>query len=72
MKKNDCQKESVSTKTVGIVMIAASLLLLVVGLVVLPMVGFIFAAPLLIFGITLILAPESKACRLIMDGLKGK
>jgi hypothetical protein len=72
MNKNDCQKESISNKTVGIVVIAVSLLLLVVGLVVLPVVGFIFAAPLLVFGVALIMAPESKACRLIMDGLRGK
>jgi hypothetical protein len=70
--KTDCRNERVSSKTVGIGFIIVSLLLLTVGLVVLPVVGFIFAVPLLVVGIGLIAAPESKACRLIMDGLRKK
>jgi hypothetical protein len=70
--KTDCRNERVSSKTVGIAFIIVSLLLLTVGLVVLPVVGFIFAVPLLVVGIGLIAAPESKACRLIMDGLRKK
>lgn len=70
--KTDCRNERVSSKTVGIAFIIVSLLLLTVGLVVLPVVGFIFAVPLLVVGIGLIAAPESKACRLIMDGWRKK
>jgi hypothetical protein len=57
---------------VGIVIIVVSLLLLTVGLIVLPVVGFIFAVPLLVLGIGMLTAPESKACRLIMDNLPTK
>ena len=72
MDKNDCQNERFSNKAVGIVMIIVSLLLLTIGLMLLPVVGFIFGAPLLVFGLALIFAPQSKTCRLIMDGLRGK
>ena len=72
MNKTDCKNERVSSRTVGIIFIVLSLLLLSVGLVVLPVVGFIFAVPFLILGIGMIAAPESKACRLVMDGLRTK
>ena len=72
MNKTDCKNEKVSSRTVGIIFIVLSLLLLSVGLVVLPVVGFIFAVPFLILGIGMIAAPESKACRLVMDGLRTK
>lgn len=72
MNKTDCQNERFSAKMVGTLVIVASLLLFTVGLIVLPVVGFIFAIPLLILGIGMIMAPESKTCRLIMDGLRGK
>jgi hypothetical protein len=72
MKKSDCEDERLSSRTVGIVIIVVSLLLLTVGLVVLPVVGFVFAVPLLVLGIGMLTAPESKACRLIMDGLRTK
>jgi hypothetical protein len=72
MNKTDCDNERLSSKTVGIVIIIVSLLLLTVGLVVLPVVGFIFAIPLLVLGIGMIAAPESKTCQLIMDGLRTK
>ena len=72
MDKNECQKERLSTKTVGIVIIVASVLLLTIGLLLLPIVGFFFAIPLLILGIGMVAAPESKTCRLIMSGIQGK
>ena len=72
MNKTDCKNERVSSRTVGIIFIVLSLLLLSVGLVVLPVVGFIFAIPLLLLGIGMIAAPQSKACRLVMDGFRTK
>ena len=72
MNKTDCKNEKLSSRTVGIIFIVLSLLLLSVGLVVLPVVGFIFAVPFLILGIGMIAAPQSKACRLVMDGLRTK
>ncbi|MFZ1201159.1 MAG: hypothetical protein WAO07_13415, partial [Desulfobacterales bacterium] len=58
--------------TVGIVFIVLSILLLIIGLVILPVVGFVFAVPLLMLGIGMIMSPESKTCRLIMGGLGAK
>jgi hypothetical protein len=52
------------------VFLVASILLFVIGLVVLPVVGFIFAIPLIVVGVVMLLAPESKACRMIRQGLR--
>ena len=72
MDKNDCQKERFSTRTIGTLVIIVSLLLLTIGLIVLPIVGFIFAIPLLVLGIGMVAAPESKTCQLIMGSFRGK
>jgi hypothetical protein len=71
MDANECKQERFSSRTIGIIFLFVSLLLLVIGLVVLPVVGFIFAIPFIILGVTMLAAPESKACRLIRQGLKA-
>jgi hypothetical protein len=43
---------------------------LVIGLVVLPVVGFIFAVPLIVIGVVMLMAPESTACQIIRKGLR--
>jgi len=40
------------------------------SLVVLPVVGFIFSIPLIIIGVVMLAAPESKACQMIRQGLR--
>jgi len=70
MDANECKQERFSSRTIGLVFIVVSILLFVIGLVVLPVVGFIFAVPLIIIGVLMLLAPESKACRIIRQGLK--
>ncbi len=72
MNKTECQNERLSTKTVGMLVIVASVLLLTIGLLLLPIVGFFFAIPLLILGIGLVAVPESKTCRLVMSGIRRK
>jgi hypothetical protein len=49
----------------GIIVLAFSMLLAVVGGILLPVFGFFFAAPLLLLGGVLASAPESQACRLL-------
>ena len=70
MNANECKQERFSSRTIGLVFLAVSVLLFVIGLVVLPVVGFVFAVPLIIIGVALLMAPESKACRLIRQGLR--
>jgi predicted membrane protein len=72
MDANECKQERFSSRTIGIVFLVVSILLLVIGLVVLPVVGFIFAIPLLLIGVVMLMAPESKACQLIRQGLRGR
>ena len=70
MNSNECKQERFSSRTIGFLFLIASLLLFVIGLVVLPVVGFIFAIPLIIIGVVMLAAPESKACRMIRQGFK--
>ena len=66
MKKNDCIREKVSTRVVGFIILFVSSLFVFAGLFILPVIGLLIAAPLLILALTFILTPESKACRLLM------
>ena len=70
MDANECKQERFSSRTIGIFFLVASALLFVVGLVVLPVVGFVFSIPFIILGIVMLAAPESRTCRLIRQGLK--
>ena len=64
--KNDCLRDKVSARMVGFFILLFSTLLAFAGLLIVPVIGLFFAAPLLILGLTFIVAPESKACRLLM------
>ena len=70
MDANECKQERFSSRTIGVVFLVVSMLLFVIGLVVLPVVGFIFAVPLIVIGVVMLMAPESKACQLIRQGLR--
>ena len=70
MDANECKQERFSSRTIGVVFLVVSILLFVIGLVVLPVVGFIFAIPLVLIGIVMLMAPESKTCQMIRKGLK--
>jgi predicted membrane protein len=70
MDANECKQERFSSRTIGLLFLVVSIILFVIGLVVLPVVGFIFAVPLIVIGVVMLMAPESKACRLIRQGLR--
>lgn len=62
-----CTTERVSARSIGLIMLAFGLGLSVLGFIVLPVVGLFFAVPLLILSAVLLIAPKSKACRLITE-----
>ena len=67
MNQVECFSAKLSSRTLGIVILPFALLLAFVGAIVLPVIGVVFALPLLIMSGVLVLAPESKACRLITE-----
>jgi hypothetical protein len=71
MDANECRQERFSSRTIGFLFLGLSAALLVVGLVIVPVIGFIFALPTVILGIVMLAAPESRACRLIRQGLRA-
>lgn len=65
MSDTECFYDKVSSRTVGTVIFALSLLLAIIGSIVLPVFGFFFALPLMVLAAVFVLAPDSKACRLL-------
>ena len=70
MDANECKQERFSSRTIGLLFLVVSIPLFVIGLVVLTVVGFVFAIPLVSIGIVMLMAPESKACQIIRKGLR--
>ena len=68
MNKIDCLSEKLSARTLGFFLLPITIFLAFIGGVVVPVIGFFFALPLVIMSGALIFAPESKACRLIAEG----
>ena len=67
MDKSDCVKEKISSRTVGLILLPFGLLIAFAGFMVIPVLGVIFAVPILGLAVILIAAPQSKVCRLITE-----
>jgi hypothetical protein len=65
MNKTECFYDKVSSRMIGAIVFTFSLLLAVIGAIVLPVFGFFFALPLIILAGVFMLAPDSKACRML-------
>jgi len=72
MNKIECFSAKMSSRTLGVFILPFALFLALVGGIVLPVIGFFFALPLLVMSGVLLLAPESKACRLITEKVGSK
>ena len=69
MDKEQCGSQRTVSRMVGLIIIIVSLLLLGVGLMIIPVVGSLFAIPFLILGVVMIAAPDSKTCQLVLSRL---
>ena len=67
MNRSDCVKEKISSRTVGLILLPFALLIAFAGFMVIPVLGVVFAVPLLGLSIMLMAAPQSKVCRLITE-----
>ena len=65
MNKIECFSIKVSSRVLGFIVFAFSLLLAFVGALIIPVVGAFFALPFFLFAGVMIFAPESKTCKLI-------
>jgi hypothetical protein len=66
MNKDDCIKEKISSRVIGLFILGFSLILAFVGFLLVPIFGLFFAIPIVILGFFFIFAPESKVCRLLL------
>ena len=67
MNRYDCKSEKTSSRTVGLITLVLAVIIGLVGGVIIPVLGFVFAVPLLILAGLFFVAPETKVCRLILD-----
>jgi hypothetical protein len=67
MNKYDCESKKLSSRTLGLVMAALAAVFGVIGGVIVPVLGVLFALPFAIMAVLFFVAPESKVCRLILD-----
>ena len=67
MNKYDCKSEKVSSRTVGFIMLVLAAILGGIGGIIIPVLGFLFAVPLVVLSGLFFFAPETKVCRLILD-----
>ena len=65
MDKIDCLRDKLSSRMVGIILLAFALIVAFAGFLIVPVLGLFFALPLLALAAIFIAAPESKVCRLI-------
>ena len=65
MNKVDCTSEKISSRALGFILLPVAFVIAFIGSLVLPIIGFFFAVPLLLMSAVLLFAPESKACKLI-------
>ena len=65
MNQTNCEKERISSRTLGLILLPVGLLLIVAGVLLVPVLGVFFAIPILILSGLLLAAPQSKVCKLI-------
>ena len=65
MNRDDCTREKISSRMVGLVILPFGMLLAFASFFFLPIFGLVFALPVLLFAGLLIAAPESKVCQLL-------
>ena len=71
MNRNDCKLERVSNVTVGLILLGVGLLFTLTGITVLPVIGLLIAAPVLVLAVVFLAAPRSKACAIIAKKTRG-
>jgi hypothetical protein len=71
MNRTDCKLERVSNATVGLILFGVGLLFALTGITVLPVIGLLIAAPVLVLSVVFLAAPRSKACAIIAQKTRG-
>jgi len=66
MNKLRCSAEKMTLKTLGLILLPFVLFFVVVANIVLPVVGFFFALPVVILNVLLMAAPKSRSCQLLL------
>jgi hypothetical protein len=71
MNRTDCKLERVSNVTVGLILMGVGLLFALTGITVLPVIGLLIAAPVLVLACIFLASPRSKACSVIAQKTRG-
>ena len=66
MRRFECETDKLSSRVIGLVVLPLALAVAFIGSLILPVVGLVFSIPLFILAIVLLVAPESRACKLLL------
>jgi hypothetical protein len=66
MNKAECLNQGLSSRMIGLLILPFALFIGFIGAVLVPVVGFVFAAPLLLLAGVFVAAPQSRACKLLL------
>ena len=66
MEKNECLKTKISSRMMGLIILPFALMVAFFGALIIPLFGLFFAVPLFALSTMFLLAPESKACRILL------
>ena len=67
MNNSKCLSEKIFSRTVGGILLTISFVIAIIGSFIIPIVGLIFAIPVLMGGLFFITSRGSKACRLVIN-----
>jgi hypothetical protein len=65
MNQTDCKLEPVSNRTIGLILMLIGLMFTFMGIAIIPVVGLVFAFPVLILSVIFLASPRSEACAVI-------
>ena len=71
MNKTDCKLERVSNVTIGFILLAIGVFFALIGIMIIPFIGLLIAAPLLLIAVIFIASARSEACSLIVEKTRG-
>lgn len=67
MGKLKCAAEKMTLRMLGVILLPFVVFFVIVANIVLPVIGFFFALPVIILDLLLMSAPKSKTCQLLLS-----
>ena len=71
MNRTDCKIERVSNVTIGFFLLLIGVFFTLIGIMIIPVIGLLFAIPVLLIAVIFLASPRSRACSIIVEKTRG-